>query len=43
MFRVIKDIYSNNRARVLIGLNLSPAFDILSGVLQGSKLGPILF
>ena len=43
MFRVIKDIYSNNKARVLIGLNLSPEFDILSGVLQGSKLGPILF
>ena len=43
MFRVIKDIYTNNKARVLIGKNLSPEFDILSGVLQGSKLGPILF
>ena len=43
MFRVIRDIYSSNKARVLIGQNLSPEFDILSGVLQGSKLGPILF
>ena len=43
MFRVIRDIYSKNKARVLIGQNLSPEFDILSGVLQGSKLGPILF
>ena len=43
MFRVIRDIYSNNKARVLIGQNLSPEFDIQSRVLQGSKLGPILF
>ena len=43
MFRVIKDIYTNNKARVLIGQNLSPEFDIHSGVLQGSKLGPVLF
>ena len=43
MFRVIKDLYTGNKAKVLIGKNLSPEFDILSGVLQGSKLGPLLF
>ena len=43
MFRVIKDIYTKNKARVLIGKNLSPEFEIQSGVLQGSKLGPVLF
>ena len=43
MFRVIKDRYSNNKARVLLGQYLSPKFDILSGVMQGSKLGPLLF
>ena len=43
MFRVIRDIYTGNKGKVLIGKNLSPEFDILSGVLQGSKLGPLLF
>ena len=43
MYRVIKDIYTCNRAKVLLGKYLSPEFQILSGVLQGSKLGPLLF
>ena len=43
MFRVIRDIYTGNKGKVLIGKNLSLEFDILSGVLQGSKLGPLLF
>ena len=43
MFRVIKDLYSDNIANVLIQNNLSRAFKIKSGVMQGSKLGPILF
>ena len=43
MFRVIKDLYSNNSATVLVEDKLSPVFKINSGVMQGSKLGPILF
>ena len=43
MLRIIRDIYTDNKARVLLGQYLSPEFDIHSGVLQGSKLGPILF
>ena len=43
MFRVIRDIYSNNKAKVLIGSYLSPEFNIQSGVMQGSELGPLLF
>ena len=43
MYRVIKDIYTCNRAKVLLVKYLSPEFQILSGVLQGSKLGPLLF
>ena len=43
MFRVTRDIYSNNKAKVLIGSYLSPEFKIQSGVMQGSKLGPLLF
>ena len=43
IFRVIKELYSDNLANVLIQDNLSRAFKIKSGVMQGSKLGPILF
>ena len=43
MFGVIRDFYSNKKAGVLIGQNLFPEFDTLSVVLQGSRLGPILF
>ena len=43
MFRVIRDLYTNNRARVLINNRYSREFNIKSGVLQGSKLGPMLF
>ena len=43
MLRVIQDIYHNNKARILLGKYLSPEFSISSGVMQGSKLGPILF
>ena len=43
MYRVIKDLYTNNRATIKIGEYVSESFEIKSGVLQGSKLGPILF
>ena len=43
MFRVIKDLLSSNPANVLLDNFLSPEFTINRGVLQGSKLGPILF
>ena len=43
MLRVIKDLYTSNIARVQIEDYLSPSFRIDRGVMQGSKLGPILF
>ena len=43
MFRVIKDLFSSNPENVLLDNFLSPEFTINRGVLQGSKLGPILF
>ena len=43
MARVIEDLYKGNRARIRIGEYLSEEFSINSGVMQGSKLGPILF
>ena len=43
MLRVIQDLFSSNRANVLIDGYLSRTFIINKGVLQGSKLGPILF
>ena len=43
IFRVIRNIYSKNKAKVLFGSYLSPEFDIRSGVMPGSKLGPLLF
>ena len=43
MLRVISDLYNRNIARVQVENFLSPAFTINKGVMQGSKLGPILF
>ena len=43
MFRVIENLFSSNPAQVLVDGFLSPTFSIDRGVLQGSKLGPILF
>ena len=43
LFNVLKDIYSRNKARVRIDNKFSAYFEINSGVMQGSKLGPILF
>ena len=43
LFRVIKNLFSSNPANVLVDNFLSPKFTIDRGVLQGSKLGPILF
>ena len=43
MLRVIQNLFSSNPANVLIDEYLSPDFVINRGVLQGSKLGPILF
>ena len=43
MFRVIKNLFTCNPAEVLIDGFLSHQFFIRRGVLQGSKLGPILF
>ena len=43
MFRVISDLYSANKAKVLVNGFYSCEFVINSGVLQGSKLGHILF
>ena len=43
MFRVIRNFYEGNTATVKIGEFRSKSFKIESGVMQGSKLGPILF
>ena len=43
LYRVIKDLYMNNRAKVRIGEYTSEGLRIKSGVMQGSKLGPVLF
>ena len=43
MFRIIQNLFSSNPANVQVGDFLSPEFFIHRGVLQGSKLGPILF
>ena len=43
MYRVIKDLYTDNTATIKMGGHLSKSFEIKSGVMQGSKLGPILF
>ena len=43
ILRVIKNLFSSNPANVLVDHFLSPEFTIDRGVLQGSKLGPILF
>ena len=43
MYRVIKDLYTDNQATIRIGDYETKNFKIQSGVMQGSKLGPILF
>ena len=43
LFRVIRDMYTNNIAKVLIDNRYSREFKVESGVLQGSILGPTLF
>ena len=43
MHRVIRDLYTDNRAAVRVGEYETKSFEIRSGVMQGSKLGPILF
>ena len=43
MLRVIQDMYSKNIANVLVDNCLTNDFEIQSGVIQGSKLGPLLF
>ena len=43
MLRVIQDMYTGNKATVLVDNCLTREFEIHSGVLQGSKLGPLLF
>ena len=40
---VIKDLFTGTKARERIGDHESPSFEIESGVMQGSKLGPLLF
>ena len=40
---VIKDLFTGTSARIRIGDYDSPSFEIQSGVMQGSKLGPLLF
>ena len=43
MLRVIRDLYTNNPARVQVQNFLYPEFIVNRGVLQCSKLGPVLF
>ena len=43
MLRVIKDMYTGNLANILVDNFLTDDFELNSGVLQGSKLGPVLF
>ena len=43
ILNIIKDLYPSNSACARIGDHTSEPFRIDSGVLQGSKLGPILF
>ena len=43
MFRVIRDMYTENIAKVLINNRYTREFKIKSGVMQDSKLGPFLF
>ena len=43
MYRVIKDLYTDNIARITVGEYESQSLKIKSGVMQGSKLGPVLF
>ena len=43
IYKVIKDIYTDNGARIRIGEYETKKIIIESGVMQGSTLGPTLF
>ena len=43
ILNVIKALYTSNSASIRIGDYMTESFSIESGVMQGSKLGPILF
>ena len=43
LYRAVKDLFSNTTAKVRVGDFVSRSFEIKSGVMQGSKLGPLLF
>ena len=43
MWRVLRSLFTGFRGRVKAQGSLSPFFEILQGVIQGSRLGPLLF
>ena len=43
IYHAVKDLFSNTTAKVRVGDFVSRSFEIKSGVMQGSKLGPLLF
>ena len=43
MWRMLRALFSGFKGKVRSHGSLSPAFEILQGVIQGSRLGPLLF
>ena len=43
MWRIIKSMFSGFKGKVRVHNSYTSTFDILQGVIQGSRLGPILF